>query len=523
MKNRPDAEHLWYQYAAALLVLLVLVSISFALSTRVTDQLVEGARIINDSGRQRLLVQRSLFLSELLSHEAAPELQAALNETLDQYEETEARLVALARQWPGVLAHYRDAPEGGGSLTDQSEIFVRAARSVAAGEIDAGGDLVAIAERGLPRRINGVVAAFEKSVTEHIVQLRTLQYLSYLATLIVLVLEAVFIFAPAYYSVRDHARSLKEIADAAMASRNRQYTFAAVSADILWELDRKGRIVYLGGRMAGRLGRPVDDFVGKTYNTLVYMRAETRVIIARAVRRLEPFDGLITRFQYPDGREIFLELSAKPRYNTDGEVTGYAGVGRDVSDRVVRDALARKLAEEDPLTELLNRRAFLDRLAAGLSGLSDDETISLMVVDLDRFKPVNDLHGHAMGDHVLRIIARRIRDETRSNDWVSRFGGDEFVIAITHMHADADARRKAETIIARLKEPIEHEGNTVSVGASIGICQHKGRNGVAQDVIERADQALYHAKRTGRDRVSLYSDVPEEDLRWAAGAIAKAG
>ncbi len=161
-------------------------------------------------------------------------------------------------------------------------------------------------------------------------------------------------------------------------------------------------------------------------------------------------------------------------------------------------------ATHDPLTGLRNRGGFFaegDSLARGEA---------LLYVDLDRFKPVNDTHGHAVGDLVLVAVAERIRSAVRPGDRVARLGGDEFVVRCLHVDGEGDATAIAQRIIEAVEAPLRIQGHDVSVGASVGIALTVGDEPV-DTVLDRSDAALLEAKAAGRGRWHLARVPPRPD------------
>ena len=166
---------------------------------------------------------------------------------------------------------------------------------------------------------------------------------------------------------------------------------------------------------------------------------------------------------------------------------------------------AEEQALTDTLTGLRNRRALDMSLAAACDG---PQAFSLMHLDLDHFKAVNDTFGHAAGDHVLREVARVLRAETRAGDTVARVGGDEFVILLPQLTDAAILVQVADRIISRLAEPIPFEGRHCNIGASVGVTVSTDyASPEAERMQADADQALYSAKRGGRARTELFSQV----------------
>jgi diguanylate cyclase (GGDEF)-like protein len=174
-------------------------------------------------------------------------------------------------------------------------------------------------------------------------------------------------------------------------------------------------------------------------------------------------------------------------------------VAQDVTPH--RDAERRllNLAEHDALTGVLNRagfNAFTERLRPGTAG----KGIGLLYVDLDHFKPINDTHGHAVGDQVLRQFANRLLRLVRPTDGVARLGGDEFAVVLVDLREHANAEGVADKIVEAASAPFEVGTLTLQIGASVGVAFGlKGDTGWAE-IIERADAALYRAKHQGRGR-----------------------
>ena len=159
---------------------------------------------------------------------------------------------------------------------------------------------------------------------------------------------------------------------------------------------------------------------------------------------------------------------------------------------------------QDDLTGLPRRALLIDRLQEALKRCARDHTAgALLFVDLDHFKQVNDQHGHAGGDAVLRQVADRLRAALRASDTAARVGGDEFVVLLpTVAHAD-DALAVGAKLLAALAQDGEYGGQTVRVSASVGVAHFRGTGETAEQVMHRADLAMYAAKRAGRGQVSV--------------------
>ncbi|MEU8078980.1 diguanylate cyclase [Catellatospora citrea] len=196
--------------------------------------------------------------------------------------------------------------------------------------------------------------------------------------------------------------------------------------------------------------------------------------------------------------------SARAVVGSRGELGDLAAAFNSMADRLaVQRARLTELAVRDPLTGLHNRRSFEDRLNAALSRAGRAESaVSLLMLDLDHFKAVNDRHGHPAGDQVLRTVAALLVRELRGVDMAARLGGEEFGVLLPGIgHRDAVAvAERLRAAIARC--PVVLAGVTIQVTASFGVVSRPADGRTADELLARADDALYRAKRSGRDRVS---------------------
>lgn len=212
-----------------------------------------------------------------------------------------------------------------------------------------------------------------------------------------------------------------------------------------------------------------------------------------------------------DGRRIWVEHSVGLLRDEDGRPMSYVSQFVDVTAVHQAQEQLRFQAGHDPLTSLANRHQLFTRMTRILkypphAGFR----VGILYVDLDEFKPINDTFGHSTGDEVLVEMARRIRGAVRGEDLVARIGGDEFVIALLAVRGLDDAQRVGDTLRDTLAQPIQLAGSTVRVTVSVGVALAQAGEAV-NAVLQRADRALYRAKRMGRNRVVTDSlDESEE-------------
>ncbi len=190
---------------------------------------------------------------------------------------------------------------------------------------------------------------------------------------------------------------------------------------------------------------------------------------------------------------------------------------REIQRRVKAEDEAAQLAFHDPLSGLPNRRLFEDRLNRAVERAKrHDESLAVLMVDLDRFKPINDLHGHNAGDRLLRAVTHRMRSVLRAQDTIARFGGDEFAVVETGMMQPQDAVRLARRLIGAMEEPFQLEGGRVTVGLSIGISVFPADAQESDQLVRRADVALCRAKDSGGSTFRFFETAMDAQLQERA-------
>jgi diguanylate cyclase (GGDEF)-like protein/PAS domain S-box-containing protein len=247
-----------------------------------------------------------------------------------------------------------------------------------------------------------------------------------------------------------------------------------------------------------------EEIIGKNMSLLdtdvgeERLSAMTMIGVGETVRDFE----IVRRRR--DGSLVHVSLTGSPIYGDDGTVVGVASIGRDITDRKRLEQELSRQAVHDSLTGLPNRALLADRLTQALAGASRrDAPVSVLFLDLDQFKTINDANGHLVGDELLVEVAARLGTAIRPSDTLARFGGDEFVVVCEDAGVD-EAQYVADRLAAALKDPIKVGGNLQYVSASIGIAVSPPLEADPNALLRYADTAMYDAKARGRARSRVF-------------------
>jgi diguanylate cyclase (GGDEF)-like protein/PAS domain S-box-containing protein len=206
-----------------------------------------------------------------------------------------------------------------------------------------------------------------------------------------------------------------------------------------------------------------------------------------------------------DGSLYSVLQSITPLYDAQGQIGNFLCLQQDISEKKELERKIEYLAYHDVLTGLPNRTLFHDRMQQAINQAKRDQTeFSLLFVDLDGFKEINDSHGHAAGDQLLKMVAERLRACVREGDTVARLGGDEFIVLLRDVSADHGLKNVARKIIEHIARPYELDVCRSSITASIGISRYPGDAVLAEKLMTYADEAMYAAKHAGKNRYAIW-------------------
>jgi len=279
-----------------------------------------------------------------------------------------------------------------------------------------------------------------------------------------------------------------------------------------WASDVDGNLTYLSAAIAERLDVPLNELIGKPLaTTFAPIEGEGRTkSLALMLGARKAFSGFaVQAAQRPDG--AVLRLAGQPAFEGN-KFTGFRGTGADITDEYHREAETARLAKFDSLTGLANRHRMAQMIDGTLTAFKQAKrNCAILMLDLDRFKHVNDTLGHAAGDELLKQVSDRLQRSVERECEIGRLGGDEFQIMIPDLDDRGELGEIAMKIIAMLKQPYSLEDGRCVIGASVGIAVAP-HDGVTRDeVVRSADLALYAAKNGGRGQYRFFSGELENE------------
>ena len=278
--------------------------------------------------------------------------------------------------------------------------------------------------------------------------------------------------------------------------------------DLTFEMDESGRYLGVTSGKESLLAAPKPQVLGRTVAEVLPEAAAQTVLDAIAAAKREGSDyGRIIYLPLGD-EEHWFELSVARKNMPSGELPRYIVMSRDISGRKQAEERLEFLASHDPLTGLPNRLLLGANLGQAIDrARRGGKQLALLMLDLDRFKDVNDSFGHRIGDELLQQVSQRLLARLRKTDRLTRLGGDEFTILVEDLANPEAAGRVAQEIIAEFREPwrLGQQGE-VTVGLSVGIALFPDHGDSPDVLLQHADAALYRAKAEGRGRFKYFSD-----------------
>lgn len=290
------------------------------------------------------------------------------------------------------------------------------------------------------------------------------------------------------------------------------------SSDVIWHMDADYRFDYVSPADERMRGYTQEEVLGNTVWSLLKPEGVEHVLAVNRQRLEQEKQGIKTGVityeleqKCKDGSWIWTEISVLPYRDPDGKLIGYNGVTREITERKKLQQELHRQATTDELTGLYNRRMFLELFSKELKRVERHfHPLTLMMIDIDHFKEINDSYGHSAGDETLRQFAQICLSHIREVDILARLGGDEFVILFPETTAD-----QAEIIGMRIRDNLDlNPGRGVELPAEIFICcgiaTLQNQHETLDELLNHADDALYVAKKSGRNQIRVYPSMPAD-------------
>lgn len=274
--------------------------------------------------------------------------------------------------------------------------------------------------------------------------------------------------------------------------------FVENANDIIYSLSLDGVLTYVSPNWSEILGHSLSEVVGKPIEKFIH--PDDVIALQNFLQQVwhsrQKHSGIEYRIKHFNGHWCWHRSNIAPLFDKQHELDSYTGIARDITEHKLMMQRMSHMAHHDTLTGLPNRASFTQHLNQAIT-LSErqQQALAVLFLDLDNFKPVNDKHGHTLGDLLLQQVANRIRQCLRGADIVGRIGGDEFVVLLQNIHHLANARQTAEKICECLCIPYEIDGKILHVGVSIGISLYPLHGSNAMQLVRYADEAMYEAKK----------------------------
>ncbi|MGB8706366.1 MAG: diguanylate cyclase, partial [Dehalococcoidia bacterium] len=302
---------------------------------------------------------------------------------------------------------------------------------------------------------------------------------------------------------------LKRLEETIKKSEERYRTILEEIQDNYFETDLAGNFIFVNDSMSRAMGYSKEELIGMNYQVLA-AKEDVEVMYRdfnRVFRTGETMKGISYKFIQKNGTVGFGELSVSAIKDESGKVIAFRGIARDVAEHKRLERELNDIATHDFLTGLPNRLLLQDRLNVALAGAGRNRTkLAVMMLDLDRFKVVNDTFGHSMGDKVLRAAGERLVALVRKSDTVARVGGDEFLVLLPKVANLEDTIKVAHKILGAFRKPFILNDYKIRITTSVGIAIYPEDGEDVEALMRNADIAMYWVKEQGgRDNYASYS------------------
>ena len=290
-------------------------------------------------------------------------------------------------------------------------------------------------------------------------------------------------------------------------TENRYRTLLDNSSDAIFSFDKDGQYLYVNKAFAKNVcGKKPEYVIGKKiWDIFSKEEAEKRYALVKWVFENGETKNIEVRVPGSNGDSYHL-TTVKPILDENQKVTIVICISKEITERKLMEEQLKRSAHYDSLTDVPNRILFSDHAKYAITQAERHKTkLAIMYIDLDKFKPVNDTHGHGAGDLLLKVVAKRIQECLRKSDTAGRIGGDEFSVLLPEIDNQQDTLNVAEKIRLALKQPFELPGYpTIHISSSIGVAIYPEHGCDEIQLSKNADKAMYFAKESGRNLTKIF-------------------
>lgn len=314
-----------------------------------------------------------------------------------------------------------------------------------------------------------------------------------------------------YVSIRNEITERIEAEENLRKSEEMYRLITENSSDLIVVIDAEGYCQYLSPSHLTTLGHDWEELTDS--NLLQWVHKDDQSIISESIQNAyasSKAQKVEFRLRTKEGNYLYMEATISQVQQESRDIRQLLIVSRDITERKKSEEITYHLAYHDTLTDLPNRRLFLEHLRKEIIHAEKFHSqFAVMFLDMDRFKNINDSLGHNIGDYVLKEVARRLKSCIRPGDLIGRLGGDEFTILLANIVNQQDAEQVARDILEQLQKPLELIGSSLHLSISIGIALFPSHGKSEEDLLRRADMALYLVKEQGRRGFSVYNPAME--------------
>lgn len=296
-------------------------------------------------------------------------------------------------------------------------------------------------------------------------------------------------------------------------SEERYRTIIDTITDAYYEVDLAGNTTIFNEAYLKLYEYSSKEMQGKNYKTYVDKEKAQMAywVFNQVFKTGKPTKKMEWEIITKSGKKKNVELSVSLIRDANGNPHGFRGIISDITDRLKAEEIIRHQAFHDPLTGLANRILFYDRMQMAFKlAKRNQKMVAVIILDIDRFKEINDTHGHMAGDDILKSVAERLSGLVRASDTVARYGGDEFTLIMPSLSCESDVLVIVKKIVSAFDSPFQIGKDFINVTSSVGVAIYPSHGTNTDALINKADNAMYRAKAMGRNKYCFYGN--ESDI-----------